>query len=134
MWRGQAAKFALDVIGVGILCWAVPNQMIRDATLRAKTVFHRLSAEIARRPRTVLILIWIVALVPMIHLTSLVRHYGVNVPMLDDWEMAPLIVKAQTGELAWADLFQQQQEARTILPKLIFVFSAARGEWCCAVA
>jgi hypothetical protein len=103
--------------------------MIRDATLRAKTVFDRLSAEIARRPKTVLILIWIVALVPMIHLTSLVRHYGVNVPMLDDWEMAPLIVKAQTGGLTWADIFQQQQEARTILPKLIFVLSAARGEW-----
>jgi hypothetical protein len=103
--------------------------MISHATLRARTAFHRLAAEIVRRPRIVLILIWIVALVPMVHLTSLVRHYGVNVPMLDDWEMAPLIVKAQTGELTWADFFQQQQEARTILPKLIFVLSGARGEW-----
>ena len=83
----------------------------------------------ARRPKTMWTLVWIVALVPMIYLTGLVRHYGANVPMLDDWEMAPLIVKAQTGELAWADIFQQQQEARTILPKLIFVLSAARGEW-----
>ena len=103
--------------------------MIRDATLRARSVFRRLSAEVSRRPKTVLVLIWVVALVPMIHLTSLVRHYGVNVPMLDDWEMAPLIVKAHTGELAWADLFEQQQEARTILPKLIFILSAARSEW-----
>jgi hypothetical protein len=52
----------------------VPNQMIRDATLRAKTVFHRLRPRSSGAPRTVLILIWIVALVPMIHLTSLVRH------------------------------------------------------------
>lgn len=103
--------------------------MIRAATLRAKEIFRRLAAETARRPRTVLILIWIVALVPMIHLTSLVRHYGVNVPMLDDWEMAPLIVKAHTGELTFGDIFQQQQEARTILPKLVFILSAARGEW-----
>ena len=103
--------------------------MIRGATLAAKTLFHRLSGGIARRPRTVWILIWVVALVPMIYLTSLVRHYGVNVPMLDDWEMAPLIVKAQTGELTWADLFQQQQEARTVVPKLIFVLSALPGEW-----
>jgi len=103
--------------------------MIRDATLPAKPVFQRLAAGISRRPRTVAVLIWIVALVPMIQLTSLVRHYGVNVPMLDDWEMAPLIAKARTGELAWADLFQQQQEARTILPKLMFILSAGRGEW-----
>jgi hypothetical protein len=74
-------------------------------------------------------LVWIVALIPMIYLTCLVRHHGANVPMLDDWEMAPLIVKGQTGELTWADIFQQQQEARTILPKLIFILSAARGEW-----
>jgi hypothetical protein len=46
--------------------------MIRDATLRAKTFFQRLSTGIVRRPKTVLILTWIVALVPMIHLTSLV--------------------------------------------------------------
>jgi len=75
------------------------------------------------------ILVWIVALVPMIHLTWLVRHYGVEVPTLDDWAMAPLIVKAHTGQLKFADIFVQQQEARTVLPKLIFILSSARGHW-----
>ena len=75
------------------------------------------------------ILVWIVALVPMIHLTWLVRHYGVEVPTLDDWAMAPLIVKAHTGQLKFADIFEQQQEARTVLPKLIFILSSARGHW-----
>jgi hypothetical protein len=71
----------------------------------------------------------VAAMVPMIHLAWLVRHYGVDVPILDDWEMAPLIVKAHTGQLEFSDLYEQQQEARTLLPKLIFVLSAARGPW-----
>jgi hypothetical protein len=81
-----------------------------------------------RRPTTLFVVIWIVALIPMVRLTFLVRHYGVNVPVYDDWAMAPLIVKAHSGQLTLADVFQQQQEARTVLPNLIFVLSA-RGEW-----
>ncbi|PZR72579.1 MAG: hypothetical protein DLM73_12900 [Chthoniobacterales bacterium] len=81
------------------------------------------------RRKTLLVLICLVALVPMIRLSYLVRHYGVEVPTLDDWEMAPLIVQAHTGQLRWADIFAQQEEARTVLPKLIFVLSAAGGHW-----
>ena len=80
------------------------------------------------RPRS-WILIWLVALVPMIYGTYLVRHYGVEIPTLDDWEMAPLIVKAHSGQLNFADIFAQQQEARTVLPKLLFVLSAMSGHW-----
>lgn len=75
------------------------------------------------------VLIWAVALVPMVYLTCLVRQYAVEVPTLDDWEMAPLIVKAHSGQLTFADLYAQQDEARTFLPKLIFVLSAAGGHW-----
>jgi hypothetical protein len=80
-------------------------------------------------PPRIWILIWVVALVPMVYGAYLVRHYGVEVPTLDDWAMAPLIVRAHTGELRWGDMFAQQQEARTVLPKLIFVLSAMRGHW-----
>ena len=65
----------------------------------------------------------------MLHLTYLVRHYSVEVPTLDDWEMAPLIVHAQTGQLKFGEIFAQQEEARTVLPKLIFILSAADGHW-----
>ena len=65
----------------------------------------------------------------MVHMTCLVRQYSVEVPTLDDWEMAPLIVKAHSGELTFADLYAQQDEARTFLPKLIFILSAAGGHW-----
>jgi hypothetical protein len=74
-------------------------------------------------------LVWLVALVPMIHMSQLVRHYGVEVPTLDDWAMAPLIVNAHTGQLKFFDILEQQQEARTVLPKLIFILSSARGHW-----
>jgi hypothetical protein len=86
-------------------------------------------AETPRNRRTAFLLIWIVALIPMVYVSYLVRHYAVEVPTLDDWEMAPLIVNAHTGRFNWADIFAQQQEARTVLPKLIFILSAANGHW-----
>src|SRR3954452_9873065 len=110
----------LVLAALGAIGWALP-QRIRTS------IRQRLEA-ISRRPKIVLLLIWAVALVPMVWLTWLVRHYGVNVPTLDDWAMAPLIVKAHTGQLQFADIFRQQQEARTVLPNLIFICSAWH-EW-----
>jgi hypothetical protein len=82
-------------------------------------------ATLAARHRTwVVVLIWLIALMPMVHLSCLVRQYGVAVPTLDDWEMAPLIVNAHIGHLTFAQIFAQQQEARTVLPKLIFILLA----------
>ncbi|HSP45426.1 MAG TPA: hypothetical protein VLO30_05490, partial [Chthoniobacterales bacterium] len=86
-------------------------------------------AALLRPTRNATIFIWILALIPMLHLTYLVRHYSVEMPTLDDWEMASLIVDAHTGHLKWADIFAQQEEARTVLPKLIFILSAANGHW-----
>jgi hypothetical protein len=106
-----------------------PRWILRRALEKIVGLAGWLKAEKPRNRATVFILIWIVALVPMLHLTWLVRHYAVEVPTLDDWEMAPLIVDAHTGQLKWADIFAQQQEARTVLPKLIFVLSAAAGHW-----
>lgn len=108
-----------------VLSW----RWIQRARPRVKSIGRWLIERAAQRRKTLWILVWLVALVPMIHGTYLVRHYGVEVPTLDDWEMAPLIVKAHTGQLTFADIFEQQQEARTVLPKLIFVLSAARGHW-----
>jgi len=118
---------AFLLAGVGTLL--APRRILREAWRRITALGRWLGEETPRRRRTVLILIWIVALVPMLHLTYLVRHYAVEVPTLDDWEMAPLIVDAHNGHLKWADIFAQQQEARTVLPKLIFVLSAASGHW-----
>lgn len=113
----------------GLGTFLVPRIVLRTASRRIAAVGTWLSEETPTRRRTVFVLIWIVALVPMLHLTWLVQHYAVEVPTLDDWEMAPLIVDAHNGHLKWADIFAQQQEARTVLPKLIFILSAAAGHW-----
>lgn len=118
---------ALLLSGAGV--WIAPRRILRAAGRRIAAVGAWLSGETPRCRRTAFVLIWIVALIPMVHLTYLVRHYAVEVPTLDDWEMAPLIVDAHTGHLRWSDIFAQQQEARTVLPKMIFILSAAGGHW-----
>ncbi|HZE12552.1 MAG TPA: hypothetical protein VE086_02235, partial [Chthoniobacterales bacterium] len=104
------------VLGAGVIGWPFRAGVRRGVRF------------ISSRPKIVVLLIWLIALIPMIYLTLIVRHYGVNVPTLDDWAMAPLIVKAHTGQLHFADIFQQQEEARTVLPNLIFILSAWH-EW-----
>ena len=106
-----------------------PRRILLEGWGKMVALGRWLNADTARNRTTAFILIWIVALVPMLHLTWLVRHYAVEVPTLDDWEMAPLIVQAHTGNLHWADIFAQQQEGRTVLPKLVFILSAANGRW-----
>jgi hypothetical protein len=110
----------LVLFAAGAVGWALPRHILATIAASIEGTF--------RRPKLVLLLIWTGALIPMIYLTLLVRHYGVNVPIFDDWAMAPLIVKAHTGQLRVADIFQQQQEARTVLPNLIFILSAWH-EW-----
>jgi hypothetical protein len=123
--RISLAAFLLAGVGA----FLAPRRILREAWRKITALGRWLGEETPRSRRTVLILIWIVALIPMLHLTYLVRHYVVDVPTLDDWEMAPLIVDAHNGHLKWADIFAQQQEGRTILPKLIFILTAARGHW-----
>jgi hypothetical protein len=119
----------IALLTLAILSVVLPRAFLDKVRFRAEALGRWLRDQAAQRRTMVLVLICAVALVPMVHLTWMVRHYGVEVPTLDDWEMAELIVKAQTGQLKFADLFMQQQEGRTILPKLIFVWSAARGHW-----
>jgi hypothetical protein len=119
----------LSLLTLAILSVILPHAFMRKVRFRAETLGRWLREQAAQRRNTVFVLICAAALIPMVHLTWLVRHYRVEVPTLDDWEMAELIVKAQTGQLMFADIFAQQQEGRTILPKLIFVLSAARGHW-----
>ena len=125
--RISLVAFFLAGAGAGALF--SPDRIRRAALARISEWSRWLNAETTRSRAIACILIWLVALVPMLHLTYLVRHYAVEVPTLDDWEMAPLIVDAQTGHLKWASIFAQQQEARTVLPKLIFILFAADGHW-----
>jgi hypothetical protein len=67
--------------------------------------------------------------VPAALIIFLVLRYAVAIPVLDDWEMVPFVVKAHTGGLALTDLLEQQQEARTFFPKLIFIALSLGKYW-----
>jgi hypothetical protein len=106
-----------------------PRPFLRASRDKILGLGRWLDAPVRRNRIVAFVLVWMVALFPMLYLTYLVRHYAVEVPTLDDWEMAPLIIQAHTGHLHWAEIFAQQEEGRTVLPKLIFILSAAVGHW-----
>lgn len=81
------------------------------------------------RIRPVDILLVAAAALPVLFLAMLVYQNAVPVPILDDWDMAPLIAKWRTGGLAFHDFWVQQQESRTFFPKIIFVLLAAGNHW-----
>ena len=74
-------------------------------------------------------LLVVAAALPVLFLAMLVYQYAVPIPMLDDWDMAPLIAKWRTGGLTFHDFWVQQQESRTFFPKIIFVLLAAGPRW-----
>lgn len=120
---------AFLLAGAGVGTWLSPRRLREEGWQRVTRSLEWLNRNTRRSRITAVILIWLVASGPMLHLTYLVRQYAVDVPTLDDWEMVPLIVDAQHGHLNWAGIFAQQQEARTVLPKLIFILFAASGHW-----
>jgi hypothetical protein len=80
-------------------------------------------------PRKWIALAFLVAGVPLLFLVYLLHRYAVDVPVWDDWEMAPMITRAHTAQPFLEDLFRQQQEGRTVVPKLLVLLLALFGHW-----
>ncbi|MFL6284266.1 MAG: hypothetical protein ACJ74Q_14075, partial [Pyrinomonadaceae bacterium] len=59
----------------------------------------------------------------------LILRYGVDVPYLDQWEIAPFFEKLSRGTLMLSDLFAQQNEYRQLFPHLIFVALGRLTGW-----
>ena len=61
----------------------------------------------------------------------LILQYGLPIPMADDWELVPLITKIHggSGAVTLSDLFAQQQEARTVVVKLVFIAISFAKYW-----
>jgi len=59
----------------------------------------------------------------------LILRYAVAIPMQDDWEMVPIVTKAHIGGLTFRELIEQQQEARPVFPKLIFIALSFGKYW-----
>ena len=86
-------------------------------------------AELERRRRLLFALACGAVLLPAIYIGSLVLEFGVNVPLWDDWDMVPMIIDAHEGDLKFADLYAQQLEARTLIPKLLFILFTFFGRF-----
>ena len=59
----------------------------------------------------------------------LIFKYGVDVPYLDQWDLAPFFEKWARGALRLSDLFAQQNEYRQFFPNIIFVALGRLTDW-----
>lgn len=99
----------------------LPRNVVSDQSLslNSKRMFFRLGPA----------LMFCTAAVPALFIAFLVVRYAIAIPMLDDWEMVPLVAKAHGGGLTFHALFEQQQEARTFFPKLLFIALSFGKRW-----
>lgn len=54
---------------------------------------------------------------------------GVNVPFYDEWHFPALLQKADAGTLRWADLAEQHNEHRILVPRLVMLGLARLTSW-----
>jgi hypothetical protein len=57
------------------------------------------------------------------------RCTAANAPIYDEWVWSPLVVAAHTGTLTPADLWQQQNSHRSVVPTLVALGLAALDGW-----
>ena len=73
--------------------------------------------------------LFVLAIAPVILLIGWINHYAVNVPVGDEWALVPLFEKWHAGQLTFADLYQQHNEHRILIPKLIYLAFAQLTNW-----
>ena len=81
------------------------------------------------RERSITRALFLGALIPAILLIVCVSKYGVNVSYGDEWLMIPLLAKYHDHQLTWADLYQQHNEHRIVIPKLIYLAFSRFDHW-----
>lgn len=73
--------------------------------------------------------LFLLAIAPVILLLLWINHYAVNVPLGDEWAMVPLFEKWDSHQLTFHDLYQQHNEHRIPIPKLIYLAFALLTNW-----
>lgn len=68
-------------------------------------------------------------LAPFVWICSVVLKYAVNVPVADDWALVVLLEKDRSGSLSFADLWEQHNEHRLVLPQLAMLLLARLTMW-----
>lgn len=66
---------------------------------------------------------------PPILLIAWINRYAINVPFGDEWALVPLFEKWSNGQLTFRDLYQQHNEHRIPIPKLIYLAFAELTNW-----
>lgn len=77
-------------------------------------------------PRTIQIL---VALLPFLLIVALVKHFGVNVPVTDQYALVPLFKKIDAGTLGFRDIWAQHNEHRIVFPRIVLLTLASLTHW-----
>ena len=71
----------------------------------------------------------LLAIAPALLLIGWINHYAVNVPVGDEWALVPMFEKWSNGQLTFADLYQQHNEHRILLPKVIYLAFGELTHW-----
>lgn len=66
---------------------------------------------------------------PAVFIAVLILLAGVNVPILDQWELAPIIQHVHGGHFLWSDFWLQHNEHRIFFPQLLMLASALITHW-----
>ena len=71
----------------------------------------------------------LLSLVPLVFLIHSVLEYHVDVPVLDEWELVPLLQKSYEGTLTFHDFWNQHNEHRLLFPLPLLVLMARLSHW-----
>jgi hypothetical protein len=71
----------------------------------------------------------LLALGPPIALAVCVYLYGLDLPLLDQWEIVPLFDKLRAGSLRFEDLWAQHNEHRLVVPRAIMLVLGQASGW-----
>ena len=72
---------------------------------------------------------WLLVLLPAVFGLLYVRSFGVNVAVGDQWRVAQLFGKLASGTLGFADLWNQLNEHRILVPRIVILFLGRLTEW-----
>jgi len=67
--------------------------------------------------------------IPPLLIAVTVANYGLNFPIQDQWEFVKLLDKAATGQLGFKDFWEQHNEHRLILPRVVMLALARTTQW-----
>lgn len=68
-------------------------------------------------------------LIPVVILIGFVAHFSINVPIDDEWRLAPLFEKIAQGNITFNDFWALHSNHRIVFPKIIISLLAFASRW-----